>query len=460
MYRSEEGGLDTLIFHRSPNGLSLVGGSGRGAGWSGIVDVAVDGEPVAAHVQSSSKLARVGGSGEPIRVIGPYWANHAVLVPVGGDHLVVFGSQEPLTDPDTALVREAAHLVAELQDLSPEKLLADELEVVHAIRDLMEYQPARVADTARHIAAKVAEPLSCEVGAVLVRHGDELVAEVVTRDWPAVLDPEAIRQTLTDLFARAEEGAVLDLELEAQAGDALGREQGLVARFALPIGSPKPFGVLVVAHAEIRARGFTNLCQRIGHTLASVAESLLVQAISHEELTADRDRFAREARTDPLTGLDNRGAWEEHLAAEDVRRSRYPKAVTVVSADIDNLKAVNDRHGHDAGDELIRAAAELLRAQARATDRIARVGGDEFMVLMPETDAPGARRYLGRVRAAVREISSRGGLGLMLSLGAATAKEGESLTSTCRRADLAMYAARRRSRRASAPAPAQRRAAR
>ena len=129
-----------------------------------------------------------------------------------------------------------------------------------------------------------------------------------------------------------------------------------------------------------------------------------MQAISREQLSADRDRFARQARIDPLTGLENRAAWDEHVQAEEARRSRYARSVTVVSADLDNLKAVNDRYGHEAGDRLIRAAANLLRRHARGADRIARVGGDEFLILMPETDMRGAGRYLARVRAAIRRI--------------------------------------------------------
>jgi diguanylate cyclase (GGDEF)-like protein len=435
---------DTLVFQISPHGLSLIGGSGRGEGWSGIVDLMLEQEPIAARVHSSSRPARVDSDGEPVRIIGPYWARHAALVPVGGEHLVVFGGDERLPDSDATLVPAAAHLVAEVQQVSPAKLLADELEVVHAIRDLIEYRPESVAETARHIAEKAAEPLSCEVGAVLLHYNGELVAEVTTRNWAADLDLAAIRGTLVGLFQRAELGAFVDLEIGAASGDALGRDQGLVARFVVPIGRPKPFGVLVVAHATARARGFTNLCQRIGYSLAEVAESLLVQAISREHLAADRDRFAREARIDPLTGLENRAAWDEHVRAEEARRVRYARSVTIISADLDNLKAVNDRYGHEAGDQLIRAAANLLRGHARGADRLARVGGDEFLILLPETDMRGAGRYLSRVRSAIRRIQVTEVSSLQLSFGAATARDDESLISVIGRADAAMYAAKKR----------------
>jgi diguanylate cyclase (GGDEF)-like protein len=433
---------DTLIFRVADGSLSLVGGDGRGSGWMGIVDLPLDGEPLAAKVLRSSRPTRVDSSdGEPLRVVGPYWALHAFVVPVGVEHLVVFGGQHDFHDSAATLVPAAARLVADLRQVAPDKLLADELEVVQAVRDLMDCRPESVAETARHIAARSADPLSCEVGAVLVRSQGRLVAEVVTRDWPTRLDPEAIRGTLVRLFAEVEVGAVLEPELEAVADDELGRNQGLVARFAVPIGRPQPFGVLVVAHALSRPRGFTNLCQRIGQALADAAEPLLLQAMSREALELERDHFAREARTDRLTGLDNLAGWDEIVTIEDARRARYGESVSVVSADLNGLKAINDREGHAAGDQAIRAAAKLLRGTARSVDRVARVGGDEFLVLMPETDEVGAARFIARVRAAAAKRGSTDD-GVSLALGAATSQPGETLAATVCRADAAMYDAK------------------
>ena len=436
---------DTLIFRVSPTVLSLVGGTGRGAGWMGIVDLPRDSEPLAAHVLDMSKPAHVEAPGDPIRIVGPYWATHAFLVPVGGEHLVVFGGQQPLAEPDATLVPLAARLVADLEQVPPEKLLADELEVVQAIRDLMDSPGGTVEEVARHIATRAADPLSCEVGAVLVRSNGRLVAEVVTRDWPARLDKDQIRATLIRLFARVEHGAFVEQELEAAADDALGKNQGLVARFAVPISDREPFGVLVVAHAGTRPRGFTNLCQRIGQALAGAAGPLLRQAEAREALELERDRYAREARTDRLTGLDNRAAWDEHLANEDARRSRYEEEVTIVSADLDALKEINDRDGHAAGDQALKAAAELLRRSARASDRVARVGGDEFLVLMPRTDEVGAERFMSRVRAGIAVVLRGTGCD-SISLGAATSRVDETLGATVARADAAMYASKPRAR--------------
>ena len=429
---------DTLIFRLVGTTLQLVGGSGRGAGWMGIVDLPMVSEPLAAKVLSSSKLLHVDVEDEPVRIVGPYWALHAVLVAVGTTHLVVFGGPEPLREPDGTLVPAAARLVAELEQVPPEKLLADELEVVQAVRDMIDWRGESVGSTARHVAARAADPLSCEVGAVLVRLNGELTAEVVTRDWPTRLDPEEIKDTLISLFKRVEGGALLEPELEAAADDALGRNQGLVARFAVPIGGATPFGVLVVAHAATRPRGFTNLCQRIGHALASAAEPLLLQAASRDALALERDRFAQQARTDPLTGLENRTGWDARIAEEDARRARFPEVTSVVSVDLNGLKTINDRNGHEAGDRAIAAAGKLLDDSARDADHVARVGGDEFLVLLTHTDAAGAERFVHRVRlAALRTLCD--GACLSMSIGAATAAEGEPLIDVVRRADAAMY---------------------
>ena len=215
----------------------------------------------------------------------------------------VLGATAPILEPDAGLQRLAAAALAAHMEVSSAKLLADELELVHAIRSLMEYRPERVADTARHVAAVTAQALSCDLGVTFLQGARGTVCEIVVRDWHAAptVEMEAAAQRL---FERVRDGAILEQELAQEAGDALGRGTGLVARLALPIGDPaRPLGVLIVAHADARPRGFTNLCQRIGRALAEAAELLISQAASRESLSDERDRFAREARTDALTGL-------------------------------------------------------------------------------------------------------------------------------------------------------------
>ncbi|HEY7827136.1 MAG TPA: GGDEF domain-containing protein, partial [Candidatus Limnocylindrales bacterium] len=118
---------------------------------------------------------------------------------------------------------------------------------------------------------------------------------------------------------------------------------------------------------------------------------------------------------------------------------------SIVSADLDELKALNDRYGHAAGDRLICTAAGLLKEQARSVDRVARVGGDEFYVLLPETDAEGAARYVARLRSAARRTRIEGTTTTLgLSVGVATPAPGETLAEALERADGAMYASKHR----------------
>jgi two-component system cell cycle response regulator len=109
------------------------------------------------------------------------------------------------------------------------------------------------------------------------------------------------------------------------------------------------------------------------------------------------------AQTDPLTGLPNRRAMLNRLGAESRRARRYRTHLSCVMVDLDGLKAINDELGHAAGDAVIVAVATLLRDELRETDLGARVGGDEFVLLLPHTDAEAGRTYAERVCARLHE---------------------------------------------------------
>lgn len=140
---------------------------------------------------------------------------------------------------------------------------------------------------------------------------------------------------------------------------------------------------------------------------------------------------------DILTGLYNRTFFDEELARLERGRA-FP--VSILSVDLDNLKGVNDHYGHAAGDELLRRTARLLLSVFRSEDVVARFGGDEFVVLLPSSDAQVADEAIQRIRASLaREGSSRPKHTLKLSIGAATGKKAEHFGSLLRRADRAMY---------------------
>jgi diguanylate cyclase (GGDEF)-like protein len=126
------------------------------------------------------------------------------------------------------------------------------------------------------------------------------------------------------------------------------------------------------------------------------------------------------ARTDPLTGVANGRTFYEEAFLEIQRARRNFRPFTLVYLDLDNFKAVNDRLGHSAGDELLRQVARAIRKNTRLTDLVARLGGDEFAVLLPETDAPGAAASVAKLRETVgREMADKG-WPVTCSIGAAT----------------------------------------
>ena len=260
-------------------------------------------------------------------------------------------------------------------------------------------------------------------------------------DQEACDDPKLCME-LQRIAARLD-GAQL-LEQDVRDRGRLGRGSGLVSRYALAIGSGRNRALLLVGHAGARPRGFTQLCQRVGRAVADAAEVLLSQAAAREELSAERDRFAREARTDDLTGLGNRIAWTEALEAERRRRARYRRPVVVMAVDIDRLKDINDRHGHEAGDELLKAAADILRSTMRETDVVARIGGDEFGVLLPETSSDVVESLVRRMHEACTAWrGSTAALRLSLSIGWAAPEPFGDLNEALRVADSRMYDAKR-----------------
>jgi diguanylate cyclase (GGDEF)-like protein len=434
------GGGDLLVLERIGSHLILRDGTGRGASWAGTVEVELADEPNALLAAPGTGPVRLSGS-EPVRVVGPYWSPQAVLIPVGTDHLVVVGSDSPIRGSDVELLRHAAEAVAAVGDVSSAKLLADELEVVDAVRKLMQYRPETVRDTARHVAEVAGAALSCEFAAVLMQTAEGPLVERAGATREECDDPQ-LCSDLLKLARRMGDEPLLEQDLDD--ASTAGLRAGLVSRYALAIGDGQDRAILVVGHGAVDARGFTMLCQRVGRSLADAAEVLLGQAVAREQLRAERDLFARQARTDALTGVGNRAAWVEALEAESRRRARYGRPVVLMSADVDGLKRTNDRFGHGAGDELLAAAASILRSHLRESDVVARIGGDEFGAMLPETKPDVMPALIERITMACAEWrGSDAELRLSLSLGWAAPEPGDELLESVRAADERMYRAKR-----------------
>lgn len=135
--------------------------------------------------------------------------------------------------------------------------------------------------------------------------------------------------------------------------------------------------------------------------MAARLEDTTLQQAELATLRAQAARWERLAQTDSLTGLASRRAAEERLEAEIDRARRTGRPLAVLLADVDHLKAINDRHGHAAGDAVLRAVASRLERAVRRTDTAGRWGGDEFVVVCPDTGAEAAQRVADKLAALV-----------------------------------------------------------
>ena len=157
-------------------------------------------------------------------------------------------------------------------------------------------------------------------------------------------------------------------------------------------------------------------------------------------------QLTQSAMTDALTGLPNRRAMDAQLRAVQARARRHGGDWSVLMADLDRFKHVNDTWGHAVGDEVLVQLAARLREAVRAEDFVARWGGEEFLVLLQDADAPTARRVAEKIRVGVGGLpfaTSAGDLPVTLSLGVAQSRGEARLEDVVSRADQALYEAKR-----------------
>jgi diguanylate cyclase (GGDEF)-like protein len=153
----------------------------------------------------------------------------------------------------------------------------------------------------------------------------------------------------------------------------------------------------------------------------------------------------RLATTDPLTGVFNRRHYMDLMTREQRRADRYCILFSVLMIDLDRFKRINDSHGHQVGDQAIRAVAEVARRTLRPTDIMARYGGEEFIITLTHTDTPGAIKVAERLREAVTEImveTPTGQIGFTISIGISTHRRAALLEQIIGAADRALYAAK------------------
>lgn len=169
----------------------------------------------------------------------------------------------------------------------------------------------------------------------------------------------------------------------------------------------------------------------------------------HQALAAALEEKRELASRDPLTGLINRRHMLELLHLEQRRCLRSNRMMVLAQMDIDHFKSINDTYGHAAGDRALQIFADVVRHNIRSSDVLARWGGEEFVLLLSNTDVESAVLILQRVREAVAQVSIFDGpqpLQMTVSIGLAEHLQGESLETTLDRADQALYHAKRAGR--------------
>ena len=229
----------------------------------------------------------------------------------------------------------------------------------------------------------------------------------------------------------------------------------LIVAVAIKLSSPEEYWRVLLGSRESLTIDAGELC--LGVMLAVLAALnplllliavvpvvLLQRILLHDQLTAA-------ARTDPKTGLLNALAWEREAAVEISRASRTGSALSVMLVDLDHFKRVNDRHGHLAGDDVLRQVARVLREQTREYDRCARFGGDEFALLLPNSGEAEARQTAQRILRHVDGVRVPAGdadIRTSVSIGVATlGHPGQGVTDLLAVADLALYRAKSSGRR-------------
>ena len=202
--------------------------------------------------------------------------------------------------------------------------------------------------------------------------------------------------------------------------------------------------VVIVIHAALNSSGLLGGESVVNSFLAWMPSLMLgVGVFLLQSYSLDAfDQLQVQAQTDKLTGLYNRRGFDKELANAIALARRYQRSLSLVMVDIDYFKPINDEYGHPFGDRVIQEFGRMLKTNSRDVDTVARIGGEEFVIVLPEIDSNSAMQFAERLREATKNMQI-GGVKISASFGVSGMEENDySSSALIRAADTALYRAK------------------
>lgn len=270
---------------------------------------------------------------------------------------------------------------------------------------------------------------------------------VVARE-PVELAFAEAQHTVQRALAIGVAAALLASALAWLAARRLSEDLNALASAASGVEAGQPGMDIPQAHSSREVRKLSMALHQMTHRLLAAREAMEEKVrLRTLELEAANRALDLQARTDALTGLLNRRGFETQMAFALALARRHHRPLSLVAVDVDHFKRVNDTYGHEAGDEVLRQLARALAERLRSSDVVARLGGEEFVALLPDTDLAGAQAIAQTLVNAMAEHPDPVAGRITVSAGVATVRgPHDSAMELLRRSDSALYEAKRQGR--------------